>query len=265
MGVICFSLCLLHCLTWMHFELLLEAHSQRDVIVEPGGSAHWARQIELWIGFFFLLMFYIIIKKIESYLISPNGKCVNQKLIDMTSWGYCISYAAFNLKYHKKILYYLLSEFASRALNWNSVLVEASISSPGNLINPFLLHPMPCKCFFLTQSFLVGNVNIFPQPAKLVYFFQAGQGGTQAQWHIFVENVIMKGELWGPSHFTVHPGTRLSAGAQAFSGDAGKMASVVCWLTEGTNRPVQKDFVVKFSCRALMFGAISVSPRNVGC
>lgn len=110
----------------------------------------------------------------ESYLIFPNGKYVNQKLITTTFGGYCISYAAFNLKYHEKILYYLLSEFASRALNRNRVLVEASISSPGNLINPFLLYHMLCKCFFLTQFFLVRNVNIFPQSAKLLYFFQAG-------------------------------------------------------------------------------------------
>lgn len=51
---------------------------------------------------------------------------------------------------------------------------------------------MLCKYSFPTQFFLVGNVNFFPQSAKPLYFFKTGGKNNQAQWHFFLENVIMK-------------------------------------------------------------------------
>lgn len=171
----------------------------------------------------------------------------------MTSWGYCISYAAFNLKYHKKILYYLLSEFASRALNRNRVLVEASISSPGNLISPFLLHHMLCKCFFLTQFFLVGNVSIFPQPAKLVYFFQAGQGGNPGPMAYFCREC--HNERRSVMSLTLH----CPAWHKAFS-----RSTSICWQCwENGFSCMLTDWGHKQACPERLYGDVQLPSTDV--
>lgn len=64
---------------------MLKACSQHDVIVEPGVIAHQTQYIDRIVNWMvFSIGCSVSSLKIHTSLIAPNGKCVNQKIIDTT-------------------------------------------------------------------------------------------------------------------------------------------------------------------------------------
>lgn len=166
---------------WKH------SHSMRVLWKLESLHTKFIDKIVNFFFFFFVMMLYIFIK--NAYILNiPKWQMCESEALQITHFEgtpFLLQQLIWNRK--RKSVLSALWEFASRALNKNRALVEASISSPGNLTILSCYATCSANALFPHGFSQWEMWTFFPsQPNCCISKLGVEEGGgNQAKWHFF--------------------------------------------------------------------------------